>query len=245
MENKAYSLNLAPMGKRLAAWLLDFILTITLAVGFMLLASVLVNYDKQVEKLNEYYDIHNVYRTDEKGNKTFCEANPNDEYDSCNVAWAKFAEDEEAVAQYNRVNEYSIGILSSGLVLSIMSMYFVVPLCLKHGRTIGKKVMGISLISNEEIKVNHRQMFIRALMGNFLVLSMIPVLLFFTAMISGGGFFYSFIALGIEFANIVAVLVSKKKQNFADMIAKTIAVDSASQIIFDTKEELSKFKYQK
>ena len=70
MENKAYSLNLAPMGKRLAAWLLDFILTITLAVGFMLLASVLVNYDKQVEKLNEYYDIHNVYRTDEKGNNS-------------------------------------------------------------------------------------------------------------------------------------------------------------------------------
>jgi hypothetical protein len=64
-------------------------------------------------------------------------------------------------------------------------------------------------------------------------------------MISGGGFLYSFIALGIEFANIVAILASKKKQNFADMIAKTIAVDSASQIIFDTKEELSKFKYQK
>ena len=245
MGNRVYSLNLAPMGKRLAAWLLDFILTITLAVGFMLFTSVILNYDKEVEKLNEYYDIHNVYRTDENGNKNFCEANPNDEYDSCNVAWAKFAEDEAAVAQYNKVNEYTIAILSSGLVLSIMSMYFVVPLCLKHGRTVGKKVMGISLISYEEIKVSHKQMFIRALMGNFLVLSMIPVLLFFTAMISGGGFLYSFIAFAIEFANIVATISSKKKQNFPDMIAKTIAVDTATQIICDTKEQLSELKYQK
>ena len=56
MNNGIYSLNKASIIKRLAAWLLDAIVVVIIAVGFMLLTSVVIGYDKQITKLNEYYE---------------------------------------------------------------------------------------------------------------------------------------------------------------------------------------------
>ena len=51
MESKVYSLNKADPLKRLAAWFLDMILIVTIAVGFMVLTSVVIGYDKEQAKL--------------------------------------------------------------------------------------------------------------------------------------------------------------------------------------------------
>lgn len=104
--------------------------------------------------------------------------------------------------------------------------------------------MGVSLISINEVKVTNRQIFIRALMGEFLVLAMIPTILIFMAMISNGGLLYTLFFMIIEVANIGTIFITKSKQNLPDLIAKTIPVDTASQIICSTPEELSKLKYK-
>lgn len=244
MSSKVYTLNKASLARRFCAWLLDIILMVTLAVGIMFLTSLIVGYDKSMNKLNDYYRTHEVYVTDEKGNETFCELNPNDDKDPCNVAWKHFGSDKNAVNQYQKVNQLSIIILSVGLFFSIMILDFGMPLIFKNGRTIGKRLMGVSLISINEVKVTNRQIFIRALMGEFLVLAMIPTILIFLAMISNGGLIYTLFFMIIEIANIGTIFITKSKQNLPDLIAKTIPVDTASQIICSTPEELSKLKYK-
>ena len=242
MESKVYSLNKADPLKRLAAWFLDMILIVTIAVGFMVLTSVVIGYDKEQAKLNEYYQIHNVFVEDENGNNQFCEISSSN--DSCSIAWENFGKDKDAVNQYNKVNQLTVVILSSGVFLSLLTTHFIAPLILKDGRTIGKRLLGVSLVSTDEIKVTTKQMFIWFLMGEFLVVTMIPILLKFTAMISGGGLIFSLTALAIWLINIGCVLFTKNRQNLPDLIAKTIAVDTSSQIICETKEDLAKLKYQ-
>ena len=73
---------------------------------------------------------------------------------------------------------------------------------------------------------------------------MIPILLIFTGMTSGGGLLYTLGALAIIIGNIGSVIFTKNHQNIPDLIAKTIPVDATCQIIVDTKEELSELKYQ-
>ena len=239
MDRRVYSLNRATGGRRLAAWLLDLILIATLSVGFMLLTSLAVSYDKQQNKLFDYYRTHEVLVMDDKNNEVFCKS----EDATCQKNWQEFAKDKDAIAQYNKVNELTVVILTVGVFSSLLVTHFIVPLILKDGRTVGKRIMGISLISTDEIRVNTNQMFIRFLMGEFLVTYMIPIILIFTAMISGGGLFYTLTALAIMVANILCLIFTKNRQNLSDLIGKTIAVDTASQIICDTKEELSELKY--
>lgn len=242
MDKRVYSLNKASILRRIAAWLLDIILIIIIAVGVMFLTSVIIDYDANQDKLNEYYQIHNVYVSGENGENIFCEIGSS-ENDSCSLAWENFGKDQNAVDQYNKVNQLTVIILSSGVFFSLLIMHFIVPLFLKDGRTIGKKVMGVSLISSDEVRVTTNQIFVRFLMGEFLITTMIPILLIFTAMISGGGLFYTLTAIFIVFLNIGFVIFTKNHQNLPDLIAKTIAVDTASQIICDTKEEVNKLKY--
>lgn len=244
MNNGIYSLNKASIIKRLAAWLLDAIVVVIIAVGFMLLTSVVIGYDKQITKLNEYYEKYDLYVEDEDGNRDFCTLNPNNELDPCNVGWRKFGEDKDAVAQYEKVNTYSVIILSSGVVFGVMITYCILPLIFKNGKTLGKKIFSIALITDDEIRVTPRCIFIRSLFGNFLVITMIPILLIFTGMTSGGGLLYTLGALVIIIGNIGSVIFTKNHQNIPDLIAKTIPVDATCQIIVDTKEELSELKYQ-
>ena len=125
-----------------------------------------------------------------------------------------------------------------------MITYCILPLIFKNGKTLGKKIFSIALITDDEIRVTPRCIFIRSLFGNFLVITMIPILLIFTGMTSGGGLLYTLGALAIIIGNIGSVIFTKNHQNIPDLIAKTIPVDATCQIIVDTKEELSELKYQ-
>lgn len=238
----AYTLNLANPWKRFAAWLLDFILLATLAVGIMWLLSIAFNFTAENAKLYSYYEQYGVYTVTD-GVGVFCETDA--AYSNeCAAKWTNFGNDASAVAQYQKIVTLTFIMLTLGVFIATTIIYLVFPLIFKNGQTIGKKVMGVALLSKDEIQVSTFQVVTRYLLGNFTVMLMLPIMLVLVAIYFNWGLILTIPGIAIELGNLVAIMATKNKQNIPDLIARTIPVDISSQIIAKTPEELSMYKYQ-
>ena len=54
--SSVYGIEKASMLKRISAYILDAILTVILASGFVFAISAIINYDSYYDKMNQYYD---------------------------------------------------------------------------------------------------------------------------------------------------------------------------------------------
>jgi uncharacterized RDD family membrane protein YckC len=238
----AYTLNLANPWKRFAAWILDFILLATIAVGVTWLCSIIFNFTEENAKLYSYYEQYGVYTVTD-GVGAFCETDANYS-NECAAMWTNFGNDASAVGQYQKVVSLTFIMLTIGVFVSTTIIYLVFPLIFRNGQTIGKKVMGVALLSKDEIQVSTFQVVTRYLIGNFTIMLMLPIMLLLVAIYFNWGLILTLPGIAIELGNIVAIMVTKNKQNIPDLIARTIPIDISSQIIAKTPEELSKYKYQ-
>jgi len=127
--------------------------------------------------------------------------------------------------------------MSGGFLGALFILEFLIPLWLKNGQTLGKKVFGVGLMRKDGIKVTTFMMFARTILGKYTIETMIPIFLLlasFFGILGLGGLVLCAAALLIP---VLVALCTRNKTAIHDLMACTIAVDLASQMIFDTPEE--------
>lgn len=254
-----YDLQKASILKRISAALLDIILALIIATGIFFAMSSVLKYDKDLNQYNAYveeyegalekYDIQigelkyseiteSMYNQLSKDDKKLYDANKE-----------AMQSDQELVGIYkNVINKLgklinmTLLMLTLGTMIAILVVEFVIPLFLKNGQTIGKKMFGICLMMDNGVKVRTTPLFIRALLGKFAIETMIPlytIILLFFGQVNA---IVLFLAVLMLIASMLLIIINPKNALIHDVISYTVVVDKNSQMIFNNQEELIKYK---
>lgn len=232
----------ASMWKRMSAWLFDNILLVVLAVlvGFCL--SALLGYDTHSAALDSVYEKYeSQYGIEFDITQEAYAALSEQERANYDAAYEALVKDDEANYIYNMVVNLTLIITSLGLLLAVAALEFVVPLLMKNGQTLGKKIFGVALVRNDGVKMNNMQLFVRTLLGKYTVGTMVPVLIFIMLIFGIVGLFGTLLLLGILLAQILCLICTQNKVGLADLMAGTVPVDLSSQKIFGSTEELIEY----
>lgn len=233
----------ASFGKRIIAAICDLILISILAVGFMAIQSSLFGYDRHINDLNSAYDRYEAqYGIEFQITQSEYEALSEDKKAAYDEAYNALIADEGVKYSYNMVINLTMLILSLSVLISVILVEFVVPLIIGNGQTVGKKIFGIALMHTDGIKVSSVQLFARAVLGKFAIEMMIPLSVIIMIFFNTIGVVGLMILLILLVAQIVCLSITKTNALLHDVLASTIAVDSMSQKIFGSREELLEYK---
>lgn len=238
-----YDLQRASMLKRVSAWLLDAILLCIVATLMAWLLSIILSYDSYVQQLDTRYS----YFENEYGINRYITT---EQYDALSpeeravreAADLAIQNDAEAIYAYNMIINLSMLMISFSILLSYLTLDFAVPLLFGHGQTVGKKIFGIAVMRQEGIRVNGVCMFIRTVLGKFAIEAMIPAMLILLLFIGAIREFGWLIMGIIVIAEAVLLLTTRERCMIHDKLASTVTVDFASQMIFETQEDLIAYK---
>lgn len=238
-----YDLQKASMWKRISAFLFDLILLSIVSVLFAWVLSQVMGYDGYQQRLDEAYTrVGEEYGIDLR--MPLAEYNALDDAGraTLNAAYDALSADAEANRTYSMLIQLTILISSIAILLGYLTMEFAVPLKLGDGRTLGKKVFGLAVMQNDGVRLRAVGLFIRTVLGKYAVETMIPVIILmmvFWGTIGVMGPIVLFAILAVEAAVMVG---TKTNAMIHDLLAATVVVDYASQMIFDTREDLIRYK---
>ena len=136
----------------------------------------------------------------------------------------------------------SLLIISLSFLFAILIYEFVIPLFLKNGQTLGKKIFGIGLMKNDGIKVNSVTVLVRALLGKYTIETMIPIFIAMMVFLGSLGILGTIIILGILLLQIIMLCVTQTNSAIHDLLANTVVIDMQSQMIFDSEHDLIEYK---
>ena len=238
-----YDLQRASLLKRISAWLLDTILLCIAATLMAFLLSAAVDYDGYSQRLDARYAHFEVeYGVSREVTQAQVDAMSPEELANLEAASKAIAEDEEALYVYNMMIQLVILITSLGILFAYLLLEFIVPMSLGNGQTIGKKVFAIGVMRQEGVKVNGVCMFIRTILGKYTIETMIPVLILLMLYFGTIGLTGTLVLLAIAVLQIGLMIGTHNNAAIHDVMAKTVAVDLASQMIFDTYDQLLEYK---
>lgn len=119
------------------------------------------------------------------------------------------------------INMTSRIISYSAMLVAIFLFYFVIPLLLKDGQTLGKKCLALGVVNKADgFAVTNLNLFIR-----FLSFFVIEYLL------------SSFLMYGPLLISLIVMILNKKGQSIHDLLARTMVVDKNTYIIYKNQEE--------
>lgn len=238
-----YDIQKASVYKRISALLFDVILIAIIAVGSAFALSAILRYDTHVaerQQLLDKYELEHGIEFDITSAEY--EAMSEEQRTEYNDAYNDFASAPEVSNKDALIFNLTLIITVFGILIALLIWEFIIPLKLGNGQTVGKKIFGIAVMRVDGVKISTLQLLVRSVLGKYTVETMIPVMLilmlFFGVMpimcLTG-------IAL-IALLQVVFVLTSRLRTPIHDMISGTVAVDLASQLIFDSAEEMMEYK---
>lgn len=234
-----FTLQKAPMLKRIAAWMLDIILVCVLSAGVALGLSAVLSYDAYYDTLDQSYAFYEAeYGITFDISKSDYEAMNDADRQNWDAAYDAWRTDETVLHAYNMVITLTLVMTTASILLSIIIVEFLIPLWLGNGQTVGKKVFGLCLMRNDGVRVNNLQLLTRALLGKGTVETLIPVYVFimlFWGMVGSWGLGLLLVML---IAQLLCITITKTKSAIHDLMAGVVVVDAGSQMIFDTTEDL-------
>ena len=234
-----HALQKAGIWKRAAAWLLDSILVCVLATGVAAVLSALLGYDSYQQSLQDGYD-----RYEKQYGVTFQmtaqehEALTEEQKKNWEEAYQALIKDEAVLKDYNMVINLILVNTSLSILAAILLLEFVLPLVLKNGQTVGKKLFGLCLVRNDGVQVNTLQLLTRALLGKCAIETMIPVLIVLMLFWGIGGVFGLVVLAVLLLAQLICLGVTSTNSALHDLMAGTVVVDKASQQIFRSTADL-------
>ena len=251
-----YDLQKASMWKRISAFLCDIILFAIVAVGLALLLSTVLGVDKQEEKMvslcsqyAEEYGLSNFMSKEElDGAISFSLSEEryntlNEEQKATlNNAGEALYKNEEYLHAYGMVNQLILLVVTFSILFSLLLLEFVLPLILKNGQTVGKKVFGVAVMRIDGVKASPVVLLVRALLGKYAVETMIPVFVLLSLVLGTASIVTVILLFCLILAQIGLLIFTHAHTPLHDMLAGTVTVDLASQLIFDTPEELLEYK---
>ena len=239
-----HDLQKANMGKRISAYIFDSILLITVAVGVAALLSGLFGYDTHTaerQRLRQDYETRYGISFDVEWDSY--EALPEEERQKQEEAYAAFAADPEVGRLDAMIVNLTLLILVFSLLVPYVLLELLVPLKLGNGQTLGKKIFGIGVMRVDGVRLSPFQLVVRTVIGKYTVETMLPLFLILMFMFNVMAFACLLGMTVLVATQGIFTLFSYRHTPIHDMIAGTVAVDFASQRIFDSTEDL--LAYQK
>ena len=251
-----FDLQKASMWKRISAFLCDFILFAIVAVGFALLLSTVLGVDAQQNKM---ISICAQY-TEEYGLSDFMTEDELKDSLSLTITeerYNAFTEEQQAIFQeaatalysngdylyaYEMVNQLILIVVTFSVLIAQLLLEFVVPLLFKNGQTLGKKVFGVAVMRMDGVKISPVILLIRTVLGKYTIETMIPVFVLLSVVLGTASIVTIVLLFLLIIAQIVLLIFTQANTPLHDMLAGTVTVDFASQLIFDTPEELLEYK---
>ena len=238
-----YDVQKASMWKRISAWLLDIILLAVLAVGLGALISYVTGYDSYNQQLLASYDKYETqYGVEFEVTQEQWEAMTQEQQDRYNEAYEALVADQEAMYAYNMVINLMLVSVSVSVLFAYLVLEFAVPLLLKNGQTLRKKVFSLALMRSDGVRITPFMLFVRTVLGKYTIETMIPVLVALMIFFGTIGLIGPTIVLILLVIQLILLAVSRNNTAIHDFIAHTVVVDLSSQLIFDTPEDLVAYK---
>ena len=232
-----FDIQKASLWKRISAALFDFIILAIIAVGAAAIFSDVFGYGQYADTFSskcEYYSEQygvELPVTEESYNKMTEEEQEN--YQAANKA---LNADKEAVRAYRMIQNLPLLMVTFGVLFGILLLQVVIPAMLGNGQSLGKKIFGIALMRVDGVKLTGIQLFVRSVLGKFTVELMIPIYVIWMFLSGKAGVFGLGMLLLLLIAQILCLVKTRTGSLLHDVMAGTVAVDMASQMIFETKE---------
>ena len=240
-----YDIQTASLWKRISAWLLDFIILLILGTGFAFVVSTITNYSKYDDELHEYYaKYEEEYNAKIDITQSEYEQLSEEEKQNYIDMFAALNSDQDVLYVYNMTVNLMMIIISVSGLLSVLISEFILPLILKNGQTVGKKVFALGVVKVNAVRITNLQLFARAFLGKYAVELMIPALTTLLLLIGHGGLFSVLLLIGVSLLQIGLCIFTKYHQAIHDIFAYTVVVDLHTQMIFDNEDELLEYKKQ-
>ena len=238
-----YDLQKASLWKRISAFLFDFILLGIVSVLCAWLLSLALGYDGCRADLDaRYAEIGSRYQIDLQMSQEEFSALDEAGRARMEAAYAALSADEAAVRAYNLVMQLSILIVTFGVLTAYLILEFAIPLKFKNGVTLGKKIFGLAVMRTDGVRLSAVSLFIRTVLGKFAIETMIPLILISMIVWGSIGIVGPAVLLGLLALEIGVMAGTRTHSLIHDLLAGTVAVDFASQMIFDTREDMIRYK---
>lgn len=239
----AVSLQRAGMWKRISAFLFDAILLGILAVLFAFLLSSALGYDRYVDTLNRCYEAYGEqYGVDFQTSLSQYDSMTEEEKQQLEEAYRAVGQDEEAAYAYQMTIRLTILMVSLGILLACLIWEVLIPVLLKDGQTLGKKIFSLGVMRSDGVRLGGVQLFVRSILGKYTVEIMIPVLVAMMLYFGSTGLPGTLMILGLALVNGCLFLFTYAHTPIHDLLAGTVVVDLPSQRIFPTREDMIAFK---
>ena len=229
--------------KRFSAYLFDVILLGIAAVGFAFLLSALLGYsDLSEERRRLQADFEEAHGVSFEISQAEYDAMTEDEKAAFDELYRAFATDPAVGKVDSLLINLSLVITSIGILAAYLVLELLIPLLLKNGQTLGKKIFGIGVMRVDCVRISTFQLAVRTVLGKYTLETMVPVLLLLM-------FFFGFMPLACAVGILLLLILqigflasTRLRTPIHDMISGTVVVDIASQMIFASVEELNEYK---
>ena len=235
-----YDFQKASLLKRFSAFLLDIILLTIVATLFCFILSVATGYDGFYKEYNGYQrQYEQQYGVSFKMTQEEFDDLDEEQQKNYTAARTAFMHDKAVLKCYNMIVNLTLTILSIGVLLAYIVMEFVIPLFLKNGQTVGKKIFSIAVMQSKGIKVSAVSMFIRTVFGKYAIETMISLIML---LFNQAGLFTVLLLFALIIAEFILFFVSKTNSFIHDLLSDSVVVDMNTQMIFDSEEAMIAYK---
>lgn len=233
----------ASMWKRISAWLFDSILLACVAVLFGSLLSYALDFDGHYQRLDQAYAQYEKqygieFNITEEAYTAMDEQEKAEYQARYDEAYAALIADEDAMYTYGMVVNLTLLIMSIGILLAFVIMELLIPLWLKNGQTLGKKIFSIGVMRTDSIKLTTVQLFVRTILGKYAVETMVPVYVLILLFLGTAGIFGIALVAGVFIAQVICLIAGGEGRSIHDRLSGTVVVDITSQKIFRSSDEL-------
>ena len=250
-----YDLQKASLTKRLSAFLFDFILLAIVFTGAMTVISTIVKYDDYFNvyqsKLLEIHDRHHTFQIEEeygisfsdytymtKEEKACVPSEVREEFDAC----INEIDNDAELNKLSAINtNLTFVIITFSLLIAFGVVEFAIPLFLKNGQTLGKKIFSLAVIKMDGVRISPMILFVRAILGKYTIGTMVPILMVLALMLGAAPIMPLSVLLLVLLLQIVFLITTKTNSLIHDSLASTVVVDFQSQMIFDSLEAKNQY----
>ncbi len=230
----------ASISKRIAAWIFDMMMILIL---FSFVAVAISWATGLGDYATEFNEIRNEYITNYGIDPSVPEQDLTDaQKEAFTEAEAAFQKDERALRVFAMMLNLLLVVLGMGLFVAFLILEFIIPLFLRNGQTLGKKMFGIGVMQDSGVRLKNVSLFVRSILGKYAVETMIPVSVLLMLIMGQADIVTLFVVFAIFVLEIVLLIRTNTNSALHDVLSSAVTVDIASQKIFESNEELLEYK---
>lgn len=238
-----YDFQKANIWKRISAFLFDIIMLGIVIIGIALLLSTVLKYDSLSSQLQDLYnDYKEEYGVDFSISQEEYDALDENMKSKYEAARKAIAEDENIARIYGKLVNYTLIIVTFSILSAYLLLEFLVPLLFKNGQTLGKKVFGVAIMREDGVRLSSVSLFIRTVLGKYAVETMIPVMVIILFFFGTMNIFCILVIGVLLIIQLAMFIIDPAHSLIHDKMAKTVCIDLASQMIFDSENEMLEYK---